>query len=59
MSQRVIPYFVKVIAPEIKYGKNILLITHGNNMRGLVKFFDLISDEDIANVEIPNSTPLV
>ena len=59
MDLRVIPYFIKEIAPEIKNGKNILLITHGNTMRGLVKFFDKISDEDIANVDIPNSTPLV
>ena len=59
MDKRVIPYFIKEIAPEIKNGKNILLITHGNTMRGLVKYFDKISDEDIANVDIPNSTPLV
>ena len=59
MNKRVIPYFFKEIAPEMKKGKNVLLITHGNTMRGLVKYFDKISDEDIANVDIPNSTPLV
>ena len=59
MDDRVIPYFEKEIVPEIKKGKKILLITHGNTMRGLVKLFDTISDEDIANVDIPNSTPLV
>ena len=59
MNKRVIPYFFKEIAPEMKKGKNVLLITHGNTMRGLVKYFDKISDEDIANVDIPNNTPLV
>lgn len=59
MDKRVIPYFIKEIAPEIKNGKNVLLITHGNTMRGLVKYFDKISDDDIANIDIPNTTPLV
>ena len=57
--KRVIPYFDKAIIPEIKKGKNILVVAHGNSIRGLIKYFDNLSDEEIVNVDIPNAIPLV
>jgi 2,3-bisphosphoglycerate-dependent phosphoglycerate mutase len=57
--KRVIPYFDKAIIPEIKKGKNILVVAHGNSIRGLIKIFDNLSDEEIVNVDIPNAIPLV
>ena len=57
--KRVIPYFDKEIIPEIKKGKNILVVAHGNSIRGLIKYFDKLSDEEIVNVDIPNAIPLV
>ncbi len=57
--KRVIPYFDKQIIPEIKKGKNILVVAHGNSIRGLIKYFDKLSDEEIVNVDIPNAIPLV
>ena len=57
--KRVIPYFDKEIIPEIKKGKNILVMAHGNSSRGLIKYFDKLSDEEVVNVDIPNAIPLV
>ena len=57
--KRVIPYFDKVIIPEIRKGKNILVVAHGNSIRGLIKYLDKLSDEEIVNVDIPNIIPLV
>ena len=57
--KRVLPYFYKEIIPEIKKGKNILVVAHGNSIRGLIKYFDKLSDEEIVNVDIPNAIPLV
>ena len=57
--KRVIPYFDKVIIPEIRKGKNILVVAHGNSIRGLIKYFDKLRDEEIVNVDIPNAIPLV
>lgn len=57
--ERVIPYYEEVIAPEIKEGKNILIAAHGNSLRALVKYLDNISDEDIADLNIPTGVPLV
>ena len=57
--KRVIPYFDKQIIPEIKKGKSVLVVAHGNSIRGLIKFFDNLTDEDVVNVDIPNAIPLV
>lgn len=56
---RVLPYWHEVIAPGIKRGKRIIIAAHGNSLRGLVKYLDDISDDDIAGVEIPTGVPLV
>ena len=57
--KRVLPYFYKEIIPQIKQGKKILVVAHGNSIRGLIKYFDKLSDEEIVNVDIPNAIPLV
>ena len=59
MMQRVIPYYQHNISPALKQGRHILIAAHGNTLRGLVKYLDNISDEDIINYEIPTGIPLV
>lgn len=59
MMRRVIPYYQQQIAPQLQQGKHILIAAHGNTLRGLVKYLDHISDEDIVNYEIPTGSPLV
>ena len=56
---RVIPYFNEVISKDIKDGKNVLIVAHGNSLRALVKYLDEISDEEIASLNIPTGVPLV
>ncbi|HPF86995.1 MAG TPA: 2,3-diphosphoglycerate-dependent phosphoglycerate mutase [Candidatus Limiplasma sp.] len=56
---RVVPYFDKVIKPEILSGKRVLIAAHGNSLRALVKTFDKLSDEEISKVNIPTGIPLV
>jgi len=56
---RVLPYWHDTIAPTIKGGERIIIAAHGNSLRGLVKYLDNISDEDIPGVEIPTGVPLV
>lgn len=56
---RVIPYYLETIVPEIRAGKSVLIAAHGNSLRALVKYLDDISDEDILGLNIPTGTPLV
>ena len=40
-------------------GKRVLVVAHGNSLRGIVKHLSNISDEDIVGLEIPTGQPLV
>ena len=53
VSERVVPYFIEKILPKIKEGNNVLVVGHGNSLRTLVKYIENISDENIANLEVP------
>ena len=57
--KRVLPYWNRVIIPEIKKGRKILIVAHGNSLRALVKHLDSISDQDIPELNIPTGIPLV
>ncbi|MDR0395917.1 MAG: 2,3-diphosphoglycerate-dependent phosphoglycerate mutase [Oscillospiraceae bacterium] len=56
---RTVPYYNEVIKPDIASGKRVIIAAHGNSLRALVKYFDGISDADIAEVNIPTGVPLV
>lgn len=56
---RFLPYWHNTIAPEIKAGKQVIVAAHGNTIRALVKYLDNISEEDIAELNIPTGIPLV
>ncbi len=57
--ERVIPYFESTIKEDMKAGKRVIIVAHGNSLRALVKYFDNLSNEEIINVNIPTGTPLV
>lgn len=56
---RLLPYWEGEIVPELRSGRTVLVTAHGNSLRALVKHLDGISDEDIAELNIPTGIPLV
>ena len=50
--ERVIPYYQSEILPNLKSGKNVLIVAHGNSLRSLIKYLENISDLDVADVEL-------
>lgn len=56
---RFVPYFDAEIAPQIRAGKQVLIVAHGNSLRALVKHLDNVSDEEILKLNIPTGIPLV
>ncbi len=56
---RVLPYWHERIVPELKAGGQILIASHGNSLRALVKHLDKVPDEDIVDLNIPTGIPLV
>lgn len=57
--ERVLPYWDATLAPEIKSGKRVLVVAHGNSIRALVKYLDNVSESDILELNIPTGLPLV
>lgn len=56
--ERVIEYFESDIVKEIKNNRNIIIVAHGNSLRGLIKYLDNISDEDIMSLELETGSPI-
>ena len=57
--ERMLPLWQNEISADLKSGKTVLVTAHGNSLRALVKHLDGISDEDIAELNIPTGIPLV
>ena len=55
---RMLPYWHSDIAESLKQGKTVLVTAHGNSLRALVKHLDGISDDEIAELNIPTGIPL-
>jgi 2,3-bisphosphoglycerate-dependent phosphoglycerate mutase len=57
--ERMLPFWLSDIQPSLKSGKTVLVTAHGNSLRALVKHLDGVSDDDIAELNIPTGIPLV
>ncbi len=56
---RLIPYWENEIQADLRAGKVVVVVAHGNSLRALVKHLDGISDDEIAELNIPTGIPLV
>ena len=59
VSARLLPYWHDSIVPDLLTGGCVLVVSHANTLRALVKYLDSIPDEQIAGLEIPTAMPLV
>jgi len=58
-QRRTLPYWHEVLVPRLRAGRRLLVISHGNTLRGLVMHLDGLSAEAMERVEIPSGVPLV
>lgn len=58
-EKRLLPYWQKSILPELKKGKNVIIVAHGNSLRALVKTIDNIEPENMPEIEIPVAQPII
>jgi 2,3-bisphosphoglycerate-dependent phosphoglycerate mutase len=56
---RLLPYWESDITKDLAAGKTVLVTAHGNSLRALIKHLDGISDDDIAELNVPTGIPLV
>ncbi|NUM89231.1 MAG: 2,3-diphosphoglycerate-dependent phosphoglycerate mutase [Bdellovibrionales bacterium] len=57
--ERMLPLWNETIAPEIRKGKRVLIVAHGNSLRALVKHLDGLSEKEIMELNIPTGIPLL
>ena len=55
--ERVLPYWFDQVAPQLMAGATVLITAHGNSLRALLKHLEGVSDDDIADVNIPTGAP--
>ncbi|EZQ12046.1 MULTISPECIES: 2,3-diphosphoglycerate-dependent phosphoglycerate mutase [Acidianus] len=58
-QKRTVPFFKNCILMDVKLGKNVLVVAHGNSLRSIVMYIENISPEKIPFVEIPTGVPIV
>lgn len=56
--KRVTEYWNSDIKQKILNGKNIIIVAHGNSLRGLMKYLDDMTNEDVIKLEIETGNPI-
>ena len=56
---RTLPYWECTIFPSLKRHDALLVVAHGNSLRGIVKYLKQIPDKDIAGLNLPTAVPYV
>jgi len=54
-----LPFWETRIVPELRAGKDVLVVAHGNSLRALVKMLDAMSERDIVEFNIPTGIPML
>ena len=58
-ADRALPFFNEHIMPLAKEGKNVLVSAHGNSLRAIVMKLDDLSKDEVVELNIPNSEPII
>ncbi len=58
-AERTLPFFERAILGDIKLGKDVLVVAHGNSNRSIVMDLEQISEDEIMGVELATGVPLV
>ena len=58
-AARTMPYFNENILADVKNGKNVLVVAHGNSLRSIVMSLDNLTREQVVELNIPSGIPLV
>lgn len=57
--ERILPYWKCVIFPHLATADELLVVAHGNSLRGIIKYLKHIPDEEIVHLNLPTAVPYV
>jgi 2,3-bisphosphoglycerate-dependent phosphoglycerate mutase len=58
-AERTLPFFERAILGDIKLGKDVLVVAHGNSNRSIVMQLDELDEEGVLSLELGTGVPLV
>ncbi|MCP3098909.1 2,3-diphosphoglycerate-dependent phosphoglycerate mutase [Myxococcus sp. K15C18031901] len=58
-ARRVLPFYERAISGDLRLGKNVLVVAHGNSNRSLVMKLDQLTGEQVVGLELATGVPLV
>src|SRR5437899_6186000 len=56
---RSLPYYMKLIQPDVLNGKRVLVVAHGNSIRSLIMALEGLTPEQIVKRELATGVPVV
>lgn len=56
--KRVMEYWNSDIKKDLETGKRVIIAAHGNSLRGLIKYLDNMTDEEIIKLELQTGNPI-
>ena len=56
--ERVMVYWNSDIVKDLEEGKRVIIAAHGNSLRGLIKYLDNMTDEEIIKLELQTGNPI-
>ena len=56
--KRVMEYWNSDIVKDLETGKRVIIAAHGNSLRGLIKYLDNMTDEEIIKLELQTGNPI-
>jgi 2,3-bisphosphoglycerate-dependent phosphoglycerate mutase len=58
-AKRTLPFYERAILGDLKQGKNVLVVAHGNSNRSIVMALDQLSKEQVVALELATGAPLL
>jgi 2,3-bisphosphoglycerate-dependent phosphoglycerate mutase len=58
-AARTLPYYDRVIWPQVKAGRNVIVAAHGNSLRSMIMQLDQLTPEQILKVELATGVPII
>jgi 2,3-bisphosphoglycerate-dependent phosphoglycerate mutase len=58
-AARTLPFFERAILGDIKLGKDVLVVAHGNSNRAIVMQLDQLAEDEVPGLELATGIPLV
>jgi 2,3-bisphosphoglycerate-dependent phosphoglycerate mutase len=58
-AKRTLPFYDRAIAGDLRQGKNVLVVAHGNSNRSIVMQLDQLSREQVLELNLDTGVPLV